>query len=409
MEEQSRFRLGLFPTPRAPHLKAALVKVLDQLSDQHSTTSRRFSVRALFRTELDEIYGATLHNFCFSGWSSQTPLQGFLPSEIWSRAPKSSGAKGRARIQGDTVAARARSCAEAWGYHLLKVKKEVRTLHKACGMLRSEEEEYCGDFYDAIDLMIAFAFSRSLDPHRSESRKTGRCEARQPTSLFERTRKSDNFCELCWRLNEQSEFTASDLEQHDAALDDILADLGWCTEEAPREIQHYWDQRASSCLPASARFCRVHNPRSNGSLIPMPGTAVGSAYRNDLRKKFNFIGELKKLRGLHLKADRRIARNRFGIRDDDSTRTGQQLFVMPASGWEADMRRAAYASVTSRIQGSLQGNVYILDHQRMRDADISSQLDVSVQEVRRARRNLEAKFKAIDNIRLGRGSFPLWE
>ena len=115
MEEQSSFELGLFPTPRAPHLKAALVKVLDQLSDQHSTTSRRFSVRALFRTELDEIYGAVLNNFCFSGWSSQTPLQGFLPSEIWSRTPKSSGAKDRARLQGDTVAVRARTCQKPGG------------------------------------------------------------------------------------------------------------------------------------------------------------------------------------------------------------------------------------------------------------------------------------------------------
>jgi hypothetical protein len=62
-----------------------------------------------------------------------------------------------------------------------------------------------------------------------------------------------------------------------------------------------------------------------------------------------------------------------------------------------------------RIQGSFQEDVFILSDRRLKDAQIASQLGVTVQEVRRAKRHLEGKFNAIDNIRLGRGAFPLWE
>jgi len=209
------------------------------------------------------------------------------------------------------------------------------------------------------------------------------------------------------------EFTEEDLERQDAELVDDLFYMGCTGGDQARELmQRYWSDRRASCIPCSRRFCREHNPRRldamawSKSAINMP---VGSKYRNDLRKKTAFVDELTQLRELEPKSARRIDKGTFGVRAGGSTRTGQQVFVMPFSSLEPDLRRAAYALVNARIRGTVQEDVYVLANRGMSIGGIATQLDMPAQNVSRALRSLEQKRAAIDNIRLGRGAFPLWE
>ena len=400
----------MFAEPRDPVLRASLVRALKQLTEQHSTTSRRHSIASVFRAELDVPFGTVLNDFSFRGWSSRPLLQGFLPSKLWSVPPRGVRLKPGMEFERDTLASRAQRCSEAWGKKLLEVKREARALHKSCGRLHDAEEWAFADFYDAIELIFSFTFPARFSASRSKSHDTAQWIA---TSSSPVARRSGNFCELCWRRTEAMEYTEEDLELQDVKLADDLFYMGVIGIDRARQLmQRYWDDRHASCVPCSQRFCRVHNPRAPDPMASINSagrTAVGSQYRNDFRKKAKFSAELTKLWELEPKTARRENRGTFGIREDRSTRTGQQVFVMPSSSLEPDLRRAAYALVNARIQGTVQEDVYILSHRGLCVGKIASQLGMPPQNVSRAIQSLEKKRTAIDNIRLGRGAFPLWE
>ena len=408
-----RFTPGMFAEPRDPDLHAALVRMLTRLTPQHSTTSRRDSIAALFRAELDEPFGTVLNGFSFRGWSSHPLLHDFLPSRLWSYPPKGVRQRPRTEFDDDTIASRAHRCSEAWATKLLEAKRAARALHKSFGQASDTEERAFEDFYDSIELMVSFALPGLFTPSRSESHDTGQWKQTRTSNFIRRARHSGNFCELCWRLTEVKEFTEEDLERQDIELVDDLFYMGCIGTDRARELmQRYWNDRRASCVPCSRRFCREHNPRrpdamaSTKSAIHVP---VGSRYRNDLRKKAAFVDELTLLWGLKPKTARRVDRGTFGIRADGAARTGHQVFVMPFSSLEPDLRRAAYALVNARIRGTVQEDVYILANRGLPIGKIAMQLCMPTQNVSRALRSLEQKRTAIDNIRLGRGAFPLWE
>ncbi len=101
----------------------------------------------------------------------------------------------------------------------------------------------------------------------------------------------------------------------------------------------------------------------------------------------------------------------------ESTPTGLRLFVMPASGIEPDLRRAAYALVDSGLRGTTgpregrgkQEAAWILRHQGFIHREIASRLQLSIPGVRSALNRLESKLARIQAIRWGSADFPLWE
>lgn len=130
-----------------------------------------------------------------------------------------------------------------------------------------------------------------------------------------------------------------------------------------------------------------------------------------------FHEELDALRELRLAGSERFEHTIFGTRPDESTQTGLRLYVMPASGIEPDLRRAAYALVDSGVRGTnghhkgrgKQESVWILREQGMTYQEIASRLELSVPGVRSALNRIQGKIARIQAIRWGSPEFPLWE
>jgi hypothetical protein len=93
------------------------------------------------------------------------------------------------------------------------------------------------------------------------------------------------------------------------------------------------------------------------------------------------------------------------------------FYVMPASGIEPDLRRAAYALVDSGVRGTngrhkgrgKQESVWILREQGMTYQEIASRLELSIPGVRSALTRIQGKIARIQAIRWGSPEFPLWE
>jgi hypothetical protein len=404
-------------------VRAALLRVIDQLTEQHSITSRRHSIAALVRKELDAEMARVIDEFA-GPWNRRW-LRGFIPSRMWAPAAKKvpiSEVDGSTAVRRTTIADEAEACAREWSRRLRQAKISACRRHHYRPFIRPSAETpnahkaleaFCG----ALSAM-AFLADESctfFKPKRSDSPTSG-----SKTRLTPYWRSSE-YCDFCWRKSERHEDSEDEIKWMREQFDRLSP--SWVDNPSPRfewPPSTYWSDRRESGVPPSNIYCREHNPRGplNATFSREMGKRIyGAAHRTGLRHRKEFHEELEVLRTLRLPGSGRFERTMFGIRIDESTPTGLRLFVMPASGIEPDLRRAAYALVDSGLRGTTgaregrgkQEAAWILRHQGFTHREIASRLQLSIPGVRSALSRLDSKLARIQAIRWGSADFPLWE
>lgn len=411
------------PDPCDAGVRAALLRVIDKLTEQHSITSRSHSIAALVRAELDAEMTRAINEF--GGPWNRRWLKGFLPSQMWESAvrraevPEIDDSTAARRT---TIADRAEKSAREWSRRLREAKNSARRLHHLRPFARPDAttpnqhaalEDFCG----ALSAM-AFLADESctfFKPARSASLMSGRKTRLTPYS------RSSRYCDFCWRTSETHEDSEEEVATLRAYFDRIHVPRA--EDPIPRidwPPPKYWTDRRESGVPPSNVFCRVHNPRGplTATFSSESGKRIyGAPHRTGLRHREEFHKELDALRELGLAGSKRFEHTIFGTRVDQSTQTGFRLYVMPASGIEPDLRRAAYALVDSGIRGTngdhkgrgKQESVWILREQRLTQQEIASRLQISIPGVRSALSRIRSKMARIQAIRWGSPEFPLWE
>ena len=172
--------------------------------------------------------------------------------------------------------------------------------------------------------------------------------------------RAEPYCELCWRPTE-------------------FATHG--------ELRDAEDQRQQ----ISRRFCSEHNQQRSPS-----------SYRRDLKFKERFTAECERLTWQNL----RRHKHPFAFLPEAECTSGWQMHLVPVSGHEEDIRRAAYAMVHSGLRGT-QAQCLALQAQGCDMRKIAERLAVTERAVRFALSAAQPRLESAERIRWGSRSAPL--
>lgn len=135
----------------------------------------------------------------------------------------------------------------------------------------------------------------------------------------------------------------------------------------------------------SRQFCSEHNQQRSPS-----------NYRRDLKFKARFEAECERLTWQSLAGHKPP----FVFLPDAECPSGLQMHLVPVSGHEEDIRRAAYAMVHSGLQGS-QAQCAALKSQGYTTPQIAERLAITSRAVRLALSALQPRLEGAERIRWG--------
>lgn len=268
---------------------------------------------------------------------------GFVLSRIWS---KPAGGTTVAIVQEGELSrfeAALRS-ADTW-------RQKVReAIHSAQRLRQTDKRKQCARFCATLDTVIYCidAFN-TLKPARTDIAKG----ARQPRRSLAQT----EFCELCWRTPQATEIRPASTK--------IRRPLG------------------------GRRFCTEHDPRQ-----------PNSAYWRDRRYKADFDAEICKLELRQRWCSSPLGTSAVEFEQDISCAAGARLHLAPVTAHPEDVRRAAYALVTSGIRGTREACL-IMRSQGATNAEIAASLNISDRAVRLALETARKRLARAMEIRWG--------
>ncbi|WP_146605424.1 hypothetical protein [Ralstonia pseudosolanacearum] len=319
-------------------VSAAMHRCLNQLTQYHSVTSRRHSISSLISRELDDEVCRVIRAYCVE--QRVAVLTGFRLSRVWQRPPE--GCMPPASILNKVAAAN--RCASQWRDLL---KSTVREANRRAGMRSSTKTvRFCRTLDSVMQFIDVLQGLKPAHTHDGEGKRV---------SLRAKSNHAA-YCELCWRPT-----MFSTLRDHRHA------------EDVQRGV--------------SRRFCSEHSPQKSASI-----------YRRDLAFKDRFEQEINFLR----EGWSRI-RDTIGpivkLRDA-SKPTGYEVHLVPVTPDPEDIRRAAYALVHGKLQGT-GSQCWILKEEGRSSRQIAEDLMIPDRTVRSALAMFEVKLAQADRIRLG--------
>lgn len=319
-------------------VSAAMRRCLNQLTQYHSVTSRRHSISSLISRELDDEIYRVIRAYCVE--QRVAVLTDFRLSRVWQRPPEG-GLPPASNLNKVAVANR---CASQW-CDLLK-----RTIREANGRAGMQSSTRTVRFCKTLDSVMQFIeVLQGLKPAHTHDGGGKRVSLRAKGNHAP-------YCELCWRPT-----MFSTLGDHRNAAD---AQIG-----------------------VSRRFCTEHSPQKSASI-----------YRRDLAFKERFEQEVNVLR----EGWSRI-RDTIGPvvkLKDVSKPTGYEVHLVPVTPDPQDIRRAAYALVHGKLQGT-GSQCWILNQEGRSSRQIAEELKIPDRTVRSALAMFEVKLAQADRIRLG--------
>lgn len=299
-------------------------------------TSRRHSVASLIRVRLDAEVARAIDGYA-GAWNREL-LTGFVPSRIWSGPAGGAAILIEPQDELSRLGAALRSAA-IW-------RQKVReAIHSAQRSRQTVTRKECERFCATLDVVISFidAFN-TLKPARTDVARG----ARQPR----RTSAEPEFCELCWRLPQ-------------------------ATEEKPGPSL------------VGRRFCAEHDPQQ-----------PNSAYWRDRRYKRDFDAEIRKLEMRRRWCSAPLGTSAVELEHDMSCPAGARLHIAPVTAHPEDMRRAAFALVTSGLRGTREACL-IMRSQGATNAEIAASLNISDRAVRLALETARKRLARAMEIRWG--------
>lgn len=312
-------------------------RCLSQLTQYHSVTSRRHSLSSLIGRELDDEIDRVIRAYCVE--QRVSVLTGFRLSRVWQRPPEGCLPPPAKLNKVET----ANRCASQWRDLL---KRTVREAYKRAGLQSSTRTvRFCRTLDSVMQVIDVLSCLRPAHTHDREGK---RVSLRAKGSL-------STYCELCWRPT-----MFSTLGDHRDAED---ARLG-----------------------ASRRFCAEHSPQRSAS-----------NYRRDLAFKERFDQEVTLL----LESWSGI-KHTLGpiVRLRDANKpTGYEVHLVPVTPTQEDVRRAAYALVHGKLQGT-GSQCWILKQEGRSSRQIAEALQIPDRTVRSALATFEVKLAQADRIRL---------
>ncbi len=317
---------------------AAMRRCLNQLTQHHSVTSRRHSISSLIRRELDGEIDRVIRAYCVE--QRIVVLAGFRLSRVWQRPPEGCFPPSSKLNRVEA----ANHFADQWRDLLQHTVRQAKVRSAAQPSARTDR------FRRTLDSVIRFIeVLQGLKPAHTHDGGGKRVSLRAKGNHAP-------YCELCWRPT-----MFSTLGDHRNAAD---AQIG-----------------------VSRRFCTEHSPQKSASI-----------YRRDLAFKERFEQEINVLR----EGWSRI-RDTIGPvvkLKDVSKPTGYEVHLVPVTPDPQDIRRAAYALVHGKLQGT-GSQCWILNQEGLSSRQIAEELKIPDRTVRSALAMFEVKLAQADRIRLG--------
>jgi len=349
MKSQSQFSVHFFPGANVQAVKAAR-RMVKAISPHHSITSRRHSLSALMKYELDGAIECVVRRYRDD--TGGTALIGFRLSRAWQSSPDGARASGCAHAV-DV----ARCHAGRWR---TLIKEEIRRAQRKAGLAASGAvDEYCS----TLDLVIML-IDRLSDLAPASTHMKSQDEARhgRRISLVARAPRQ-HLCELCWR---------------------------------PTMFRTLGDQRDPEHKPlgASHRFCSEHCPNQKSRLAT---SAAASNYRRDLKSRGAFEAEVKFL--YENWASIRSLLGPLAIMPDTREPSGYQIHLIPVTPDAQDVRRAAYATIHCKLWGT-GAQSWILQRDGHSAASIAERLNLQDRGIRAAMAAFRVKLEHAEKIRL---------
>lgn len=264
-------------------------------------------------------------------------LEGFSLSYAWLRAPEG----GQPISQDLSKVDQANECAARWRARL---KRAIRSAQAMTSKPHGQTcQRFCCTLDSTMNLIDTFSALRPAHTHGPTGRVALKAQGHY-----------DEYCELCWRPTEF--FTHGDLRDAE-------------------------DRK----LGLSRRFCSEHNPQTSAS-----------NYRRDLKFKERFLAEVASIRKYGL------ARNneRVLFLQNTDKPSGWEMHLAPATAHPEDVRRAAYALVHSKLQGT-PSQCWALKKQGMPTQEIANCLGVTDRAVRMALSSIKPKLSQAEQVRWG--------
>ncbi|HET8554385.1 MAG TPA: helix-turn-helix transcriptional regulator [Rhodanobacteraceae bacterium] len=306
------------------HLRAS---VASHGACSYTITSRRYSVWTLVRTYLDVPFAKFLNGYGEAATGSK--LGRFRLSEIHKTDPAPIAANHRLPVRESDFQRRyalKRRRITEWRKFFKALVRQSQVMAANAGVKGYDEFDKTLDFIQASLLFVI----HEMVPSRQRPSPTD--ELRGSSTWNRHTRRTQTYCELCWRPTEYT------LHQ----------------ELSPGAV---------SGENKNKRFCCEHDPSD-----------PRSKYRVDHRYRQAFHNEFKHLR--------RICTSEYAVR-----------FTLPTMTTITAMRKAAYDLVHAGLHSpnanrkhrySLKERVYVLREQGMSQADAARKLGVSRQAVSKA-------------------------
>lgn len=314
-------------------------RLLDQITPNHSITSRRHSIATIIRSELDGEIERVIHAYRME--RAVEVLSGFRLSYSWLRSPE--GLAAPAENLHAVAAANLR--ASQWRGVL---KDAVRDAQKRAAAAPSEKLSRFSQTMDSVIELIDVL--SSLKP--SYTHEGG---AHGKRILLKALRGQQRYCELCWRPTMFS---------------------------VPGSLSDANDRR----LGVSRRFCADHDPQS-----------AASNYRRDLAHKEAFASEVQRLG-----ENWQTIRDNLGpiaLLEDAHEPSGHQIHLAPVTADRQDIRLAAYALIHAKLRGS-SSQCWIMRQQGLSTQAIAQKMKLTQRAVRSTLAAFEAKLAYADRIRL---------
>ncbi len=357
-----------------PQLALAVSAFREALSPSHSLTSRRYSIRGLFRRHLDEPFERTLK--LVGRWPDLRRLLPDRLSDLLGEGPINHPWHPSGKKPGNPLAAPdSSSRAEAWspvrtvsvlpsGTPVLKGAPQPKWNAKVDWHVARlavwdenfrqvvrgvDERTRAGEVPSSVSKRICGSLDtvrRILDVVRCLRPRRGLHVDFGSVADERQQRPSETFCELCWRLSARAK---------------ALQELGWPWPVPARVAR------------TSNRFCAEHNPSDSES-----------RYRADLYYKEAFHRELASLE--------RGARSQLWL-----------SFPTPHGGDEQEIRKTAYDAVHSGLvrvrstksrHGSLKESIFDLWKKGLPQGAIATALGVSRQAVSKTLKDLRSLVEA---------------
>lgn len=319
-------------------VSAAMRRCLDQITQHHSITSRRHSISSLISHELDAEINRVVRAYCVE--QRVAVLAGFRLSRVWQHPPQGSLPPPPKLNKVEE----ANRCARLW---IVLLKRTVREANARAGMRSSARtSRFCKTLDSAIQIIEVLQGLKPAHTHDQQGKRVSlRAKGNHAAC-----------CELCWRPT-----MFSTLGDHRDAED---ARLG-----------------------ASRRFCTEHSPQRSAS-----------NYRRDLASKEHFDQEVTLL--LESWSDIKNTLGPIVRLRDANMPTGYEVHLVPVTPTQEDVRRAAYALVHGKLQGT-GSQCWILKQEGRSSRQIAEELQMPDRTVRSALAAFETKLAQADRIRLG--------